>query len=187
MNQKNILHEYHKIVGFDSKNARQLIKKLDYKNDHYLLQCIAQTYLDECRFNNNGTQRLNFDKKKGMLAEKYIMRAYEINPNCPDVLWVFAKVRETTQQFNLAILYYKKIINLGIKNIVYAGCKLELKIAEELINDSKFELYRLYFNLNPVISRKYLSLYKKGLRHGVHTIYKPLAKYLIIPSSTFKL
>ena len=51
--------------------------------------------------------------------------------------------------------------------------------AKEIINDSKFELYRLYHEENPGLSKRYLSMYKSGLKKGVRTIYKPLKKFLL--------
>ena len=39
----------------DSAKARELIKKLNYKDNPYLLQCIAQTYLDESRLEKDDT------------------------------------------------------------------------------------------------------------------------------------
>lgn len=42
INKEKIIDEYRNTVGTDSVKARNLIKKLDYKEDYYLLQCIAQ-------------------------------------------------------------------------------------------------------------------------------------------------
>ena len=45
--RENILDKYYKTVGDDSLKARALIEKLNYKNDPYLLKCLAVTYYDE--------------------------------------------------------------------------------------------------------------------------------------------
>lgn len=61
MDRAEILEKYRNILGEDSVKARRLIQKLDYKNDPILLQHIAQTYLDEARFEADGTP-INFLK-----------------------------------------------------------------------------------------------------------------------------
>lgn len=179
MTKVDILAEYHSIVGVDSVKARSLIKKLAYQEDHYLLQCIAQTYLDESILENDGSMRTKLDERKWRLAEKYIIKAFTINPNCPDVLWVMGKVRKAYGQIDIAIYCFKKIIKLGIKGMVYGKCKMDISFANELLNDSKFELYRLYYYESPSLSKKYLSMYKKGLEKGANTIYMPLEKFLL--------
>lgn len=66
MNRAQILEKYSEIISTDSVKARKLIQKLDYKEDPFLLQHIAQTYLDESRFEEDGTPRefLNWRKLK---------------------------------------------------------------------------------------------------------------------------
>lgn len=174
-----ILQDYYNTVGSDSLMARNLIKKLDYKEDHHYLQCIAQTYLDESIFESDGTLREYWDKRKWRMAERYIIKAHRINPDCADVLWVMGKVRKLNGQTIMAIYCFEKIIQLGLKGIAYSGCKLNVDYAKEMINDSKFELYRLYHNTNPKLSKQYLAKYKKGLEKGATTIYKPLKKFLL--------
>ena len=75
-NRDEIINKYKNTVGTNSLKARNLIKKLEYKNDHYLLQCIAQTYLDESIFNNDDTMREYLDRRKWRIAEKYIIKAF---------------------------------------------------------------------------------------------------------------
>ena len=41
MDREKILDDYRDIVGIDSVRARRLIKKVNYKEDYYLLQCIV--------------------------------------------------------------------------------------------------------------------------------------------------
>jgi hypothetical protein len=83
--KEKILKKYHKVVVDNSAEARSLIKKLNFKNDAYLLQCIAQTYFDESLFNSDGGQRKYFENRKLRLAERFIIRAYEIQEDCIDV------------------------------------------------------------------------------------------------------
>ncbi|MDI9364463.1 MAG: hypothetical protein QM541_05900 [Flavobacterium sp.] len=177
--EEKILFEYYNTVGKDSLKARNLIKKLDYKDDHHLLHCIAQTYLDESRFEDDGTMREYLDMRKWRMAERYIIKAFSINPHCADVLSVMGEVRKLNGQIDIAIYCFEKIIKLGIKGISYAGCKLNVEYAKEMVNDSKFELYRIYYDTNPKLSKQYLVKYKKGLEKGASTIYKPLKKFLL--------
>ena len=176
---EKILQDYHNTVGIDSLKARNFIKKLYYKEDHHLLQCIAQTYLDESLFEEDGTMREYLDKRKWRMAERYIIKAHIINPDCADVLWVMGAIRKSYGQSDIAIYCFEKIIQLGLKGIAYSGCKLNVEYAKEMINDSKFELYRIYHYTNPKLSKQYLSKYKKGLEKGTSTIFKPLKKFLL--------
>jgi len=179
VDRQKIMEEYRRTVGVDSAKARALIKKLPYKDDHYLLQCIAQTYKDESVFEEDGTMRKYVDERKWRMAERYIIKAFDINPICPDVLWVMGSVRKIMEQIDLAVYCFKKIIELGIKGITKEGCELNIEYARELINDSKFELYRIYHGTDTNLSKKYLAQYKHGLIKGANTIYKPLEKFLV--------
>ncbi|HTI90785.1 MAG TPA: hypothetical protein VL727_09355 [Puia sp.] len=179
MNKKEILAEYRSIVGVNSAKARELIKKLSYKEDYYLLQCIAQTYLDESRLDENDNMRLSIDRRKWRMAEKYIIRAFEINSDNADVLYTMAGVRKANDQNDIAIYCFEKIIKLGVGRIAKGEYGRGLDFAKELVNDSRFELYRLYHETNERISKRYLSMYKRGLKLGIKSIYKPLKRFLL--------
>ena len=181
MNKENLLNEYRNTIGTDSAKARELIKKLDYKQDFYLLKCIAQTYLDESRFEDDGYSnlRIYFDRKKWRIAERYIIKAFKLNPDNAEVLYTMGEIRKLNDQLDIAIFCFEKIISLDVKAIANGEYGRGLSFAKELINDSKFELYRLYYEISPSLSKKYLSMYKKGLERGVGTIFKPLKKFLL--------
>jgi hypothetical protein len=173
------LEEYRNTLTKDSAKARALIKKLDYKEDPYLLQYIAQTYLDESRFDENGKQRTELYWRKWRMAEGYIIKAFELDSDCLIVLSTMGSVRRSSGQKDIAIYCYEKIIKLGIKGAKSTKCRLDPDFARELINDSKFDLYRLYYEDDPKLSKKYLAMYKKGLEKRINTIYKPLKKFLL--------
>lgn len=179
MEKEKIIEEYRNIVGVNSAKARGLIKKLPYKKDYYLLQCIAQTYLDESRLDAEDNMRVYLDKRKWRMAERYIINAFKINPDSPDVLYTMAGVRKANDQNEIAIYCFKRIIELGIRRIAHGEYGRGVAFAKELINDSKFELYRLFHETNAGLSKRYLSMYNKGLKQGIHTIYKPLNKFLL--------
>ena len=48
-----------------------------------------------------------------------------------------------------------------------------------LINDARFELYRIYFYSDAKKSAKYLADFKAHLERGVDTIFHPLRKFLL--------
>lgn len=179
MDKKRIMEEYRNILTKDSAKARALIKKLDYKEDPYLLQCIAQTYLDESRFDENGKQRSELYRRKWRMAERYIIKAFELDADCLIVLSTMGSVRRSSGQNDIAIYCYEKIVKLGVKGADSTRCKLDPSFAKELVNDSKFDLYRLYYEVNPKLSKKYLTMYEKGLEKGINTIYKPLKRFLL--------
>jgi len=179
MDREKILEEYRKIITIDSIKARDLIKKLDYKEDAFLLRCIAQTYLDESRFEADGTPREFLNWRKLKMAERYIIKAYTIDPNCSRVVYTMGSVRRSMGQTDVAIYCYDKVIKLGIRGGSSKRCPVDNELAKELINDSKFELYRLYYEDNRKLAEKYLARYKKGLEKGINSIYVPLEQFLL--------
>jgi hypothetical protein len=100
IDRDKMLEKYWSIVGSDSVKARELIKQLDYKEDYYLLRCIAQTYLDESRFEDDGGSRLrpDIDKRKWRMAERFIIKVFSINPGSAEVLYTMGEVRKIWRQ-----------------------------------------------------------------------------------------
>jgi hypothetical protein len=179
-NLDTILGEYRNIVAFDSVAARNLIKKLDYKNNFYLLKCIAQTYLDESRFKDGSSElRPSLNMRKWTLAEKYIIKAFTINDDNAEVLYTMGEIRKINGRKDFAIYCFERIIKLGIKRVANQEYSRGEKFARVLINDARFELYRLYYNINPGASKKNLQSFKRERSKGVDTIFKPLNKFLL--------
>lgn len=174
------LNNYQETVATDSVKARNYIKRLDYKNNFYLLNCIAQTYLDESRFEdlrNKMRKEINF--RKWRMAEKYIIEAFKINSENAEVLYTMGEIRKLNNQNDIAIYCFEKIIETDIETIATGEYGRGISFANELINDSKFELYRLYYETNPNLSEKYLKMYKNGLKKGFNTIFRPINKFLL--------
>jgi tetratricopeptide (TPR) repeat protein len=139
------------------------------------------TYFDESLFDDDGNHRVYFLMRKLKLAEKYITKAYKINDGCLDVLYTLGKVRNGFKQTDLAISCYKKIIKIGSKKLPKEDTCTDRSLVSMQVNDSKFQLYRLYHDKgNLALSRKYLAMYKNGLKKGIETIYKPLDNFLMI-------
>jgi len=178
LDEENIIKEFNAIETENPVRARSLIKKLNYKNDHNLLQCIAMTYLDEAQFDENGEWRYYADSRKLRMAERYILKAFEIKPTCSNVLWILGKVRTAYGQNDAAIYCYQDIIKLGAKRISNSCCKNDLDISLSQVNDSKFELYRLFKNIDTIKSKRYLTQYKNGLEKRIFTLFVPLEKFL---------
>lgn len=179
MNRAEILEKFANVVAENSVKARRLLQKLDYKNDPILLQHIAQTYLDEARFEDDGTPRETLKWSKLQAAERYAIKAFKLSPDCLYVLSTMGSLRRSLAQKDVAIFCFERIIEVGANGGVSNQCEINDEMVNELINDAKFELYRLYHEDNPKLSEKYLTMYKKGLEKGVNTIYKPLKKYLL--------
>ena len=175
-----MLNKYRELVSSDSRKARACIQRLDYKNNSYLLQCIAQTYLDESRFEDGESilrREINF--RKWRMAEKYIINAFSIDSNNAEVLYTMGEIRKLNYQNDIAIYCFDKLIKLGVKKIAKQEYSRGKHFAKELINDAKFELYRLYFYENPQLSAKYFREYKNGLAKGISSIFTPLEKFLL--------
>jgi hypothetical protein len=174
------LQKYYNIVGSNSSKARSLIKRLNYKQDPYLLRCIALTYFDESRLDDNNNPREVFDARKLRLAERYIINAYILNENCIDVLYTLGEIRNAYRQTDLAIYCYKRIVEVGSRAIPRKDKCTDRSLVQIKVNDSRFQLYRLYHDKGEyAMSKRYLSTYKKGLEKGIGTLYKPLEKYLM--------
>jgi len=145
-----------------------------------LLGCIAQTYLDESIFEDGSNDlRKDINFRKWRMAEKYIIRAFKINPDNAENFEIMGNIRKQNDQYDLAIYCFEKIIKIGVNKIAKQEYSRGIKFAKELVNDAKFKLYRLYYLDNPKLSKKYLAMYKKGLEKGITTIYTPLEKFLL--------
>ncbi|WP_204466239.1 hypothetical protein, partial [Bifidobacterium pullorum] len=79
-----------------------------------------------------------------------------------------------------AIYCYRRIIEIGRrKNAKKDVCTNPL-LVPAFVNDSKFQLYRLYHDKADYRrSRFYSTLYKKGLAKGVATLFTPLEDFLM--------
>jgi tetratricopeptide (TPR) repeat protein len=150
-----LLQEYYDIYQKDTTKARSLIKRLDFKNDPFLLSEIALSY---------------FDENKLRLAERYILKAFSLDSLNSNVLWVLGLVKWDYGQIDNAIFCFKEIIRIGTRRFLKSGNKEDLDAALARINDSKFQLYRLLKFTNPPVAKRYLSDYEKGLKKGVFTI-----------------
>ncbi len=178
--KEQTLKKYYNTVGSDSTKARSLIKKLNYKQDPYLLRCVALTYFDEGRLDEVNSPRKYFDVRKLRLAEKYIIKAFILSEDCIDVLYTLGNIRNAFKQTDLSIYCFKRIIEVGSKKIPKKDKCTDRSLVKEKVNDSRFQLYRLYHDKgNYRLSKRYLLMYKNGLKKGIETIYKPLEKYLM--------
>lgn len=175
-----LLNKYREVVATDSVKARACIMQLDYKNNFYLLKCIAQTYLDESRFEKGSNKmRKEINLRKWRMAEKYIIKAFTINDDNAETLYTMGEVRKLGHQKDIAVYCFKRIIKLGVNRIANQEYSRGKSFAKELINDARFELYRLYFASDPKKSTKYLKEFKVNLDNGVGTIFHPLNKFLL--------
>ena len=173
-----IIDEFYEIKESDPSRARELIKKLNYKNDHNLLKKIAMAYLDEAQFDKSGNWRFYPDWRKLRMAERYVVKAFKIRPTCSLVLWILGKVRTAYSQDDVAIYCYQEIIKMGAKKISKSCCKLEYEDALAQVNDSRFQLYRLFYKTDSSKSKKYLAKYMKGLESGIWTKFEPLSAFI---------
>lgn len=184
MDKKNKpLEEYYKYVGSDSQKARKEIEQLNFKKNAYLLSCIALTYKDEGKFFKNGRGRKKIKLDKIEEAKKYIDRAFEINPNCRDVLFTKGEIYNALGETITAIDCYIKILELEEDLSSVSNCSnSDLPFVQMLFNDAKFQLYRLFYDLEDFeMSNKFLEAYKENLEKGINTIYSPLENFVMAP------
>lgn len=176
----NLLKEYQKFVGKSEEKARAAIMKLKYKKDAYLLSCIALTYRDEALFFKNGTLRKKIKEDKMSLAKRYIDKAFDVSPQCRDVLYlkgtIYHKLGERANAFDCFIT----VVELRDQTAEKYNCSGEDEAyIKMLTNDARFELYRMFFDgENYELANELLAEYKQNLKMGVKTIFKPLKKYL---------
>lgn len=161
-----VIKQYHKLISKNPEKARLLLKKLDFKQDHYVLFCIANTYWEEYR---KGASKLR-------LTERYVTMAFNLNPECPFVLWLLGMVKWDYGQIDAAIYCYEDILELGTTGIIKEGCAKDKNVAKAQVNDSKFQLYRLYKDTNPKLAEKYLTQFKNSWNRGVFTLMRSYFK-----------
>jgi len=178
--REKVIRKYRSVVGVDSAAARALVKKLKYKDDPYLLSCIALTYFDESRFKDDGSPRKTYDGRKMRLAERYIVKAYELKDDCIDVLWMMGKVRIGFLQWDLAAYCFERILELGRKRISDNDKCTDRSLVQVKVNDSRFALYDIYYVMGDIPkAKKYLAKFMAGLkRPGMWTLYTPLENFL---------
>jgi tetratricopeptide (TPR) repeat protein len=155
LNNEDILNTYFDIYSENTKEARLLLKKLNYKNDSFLLSSIANSYFKEARLR---------------LAERYVLKAFSLDYLNPKVLWVLGLVKWDYGQIDNAIFCFKEIIRIGTRRVSKTGYNETIDIALARINDSKFQLFRLLKDTNPPVAKRYLKDYEKGLKKGIFTI-----------------
>ncbi|HEY5592367.1 MAG TPA: hypothetical protein VIK55_15295 [Paludibacter sp.] len=155
LNKDKILDEYFNIYFEDTTKARELIKKLDYKNDPNLLSEIATSY---------------FDENKLRLAERYAFKAIVLDYLNPKTLWILGLIKWDYGQIDNAIFSFQEIIRIGKRRIEKTGYGEDEEVALARINDSKFQLYRLLKDTKPAVAKRYLREYEKGLEKGYLTL-----------------
>src|ERR1035437_2317932 len=143
LNKDKILDEYYNIYFENTTKARELIRKLDYKNDPNLLSAIATSY---------------FDENKLRLAERYAFKAIVLDYLNPKTLWILGLVKWDYGQIDNAIFNFQEIIRIGKRRIEKTGYGEDEEVALARINDSKFQLYRLRSEVHTseLQSRQYL-------------------------------
>jgi hypothetical protein len=155
LDKDKILEEYHNIYFEDTSKARSLLKKLEYKNDPDLLSSIATSY---------------FDENKLRLAERYALKAFDLDYLNPRTLWILGLVKWDYGQIENAIFCFEEIIRIGTRRIRKTGHNETIEVALSRINDSKFQLYRLLKDTSLAVANRYLKKYEKGLRNGCFTL-----------------
>ena len=155
LTKEDVVNQYYDIYFQDTTKARNLIKKLDYKNDPNLLSSIATSY---------------FDDNKLRLAERFAINAYKLDSLNPKVLWILALVKWDYGQLDSAIFSFQEIIRIGTRRVDKTGYGENMEVALSRINDSKFQLYRLLKEVKPAVAKRYLREYEKGIKNGLFTL-----------------
>lgn len=179
MDKEIILQKFYDTVAFDSEKARAYIMKLEYSQDAYLLSQIALTYRDKAMFFKNGRIRKRYIERKLISAKRYIDRAFKLQPNCKNVLYLKGTIYSALGERFTAIDCYAKIIEDGVRLDTDYNCSdSDKSYVEMIINDSHLQLYRLFKSTNIKLANKLLKEYKKHLKKGVQTIYIPIENFL---------
>lgn len=179
--KNTLLQEYHNHVGSDSAKARAAVLKMPYKKDAYLLCCIALTYRDEGMFFKNGKARKRIGVDNMNLAKQYIDKAFKLSPLCRDVLFIKGTIYNALGDPYEAIDCFLAILKSEEDDSPTFNCSgSDEPYIQMLTNDARFQLYRLFHDIGESkISDNFLYKYKKGLKRGINTIYKPLKNYLV--------
>jgi len=116
--KQQIIQEYYDIYFENTTKARNLIKKLEYKNDSNLLAEIATSY---------------FDERKLRLAERFAIKAFELDSLNPSVLWILGLVKWDYGQLDSAIFSFQEIIRIiRVNNMSCWRCSFYLKIESNM-------------------------------------------------------
>jgi hypothetical protein len=115
------------------------------------------------------------------VIDKFVDKGFKINQNCRDLLYTKGIIYNALGDTFTTIDCYLAILKLEERtDSVYNCSNSDLPFVQILLNDAKFQLYRLFYDLEDFeMSDKFLEDYKKHLVNGVSTIYKPLANFLM--------
>lgn len=143
----------------DWNKARQIILK-ELKKDpenHWLLTRLSTSYYEEH----------NYEK-----ALDASLKAIEIKPNCPLVLWDLASALDMLSREIEAIRIWKNLLRRGDSKIAYDECGEGKKWAESLLNDCRYRIANSYQRINQTaLSRRYILLHLEHRKSGLPSLY----------------
>lgn len=94
-------------------------------SDHWLLDRLSETYYNEGKLR---------------LALMAIQRAYELNPECPLVLWDHANTLEAIGSLEASIWFYRHLMQKGLGVVACGECGEGLEWAESLLADTAYRM-----------------------------------------------
>jgi tetratricopeptide (TPR) repeat protein len=114
----------------DYTGARALLQaRLDAEPDsHWVLTRLGTTYYEERRYED---------------ALRFALRAHELAPKCPLVLWDLAGTREMLDHDDEALRLYDRLIERGVEQIATDECGEGRAWARGLVADAHYRRARI--------------------------------------------
>ena len=111
-------------------------------------------------------------KRKYRLALKTIEKAYRKEPSNSELLWVYGRCLEETNNDRKAIAVYKKILKKGALRIQNEPCRHSKKWADNLLNDCRIAIGLCYaVCLQDKLAMRWITLHLKYRKPGMESIY----------------
>lgn len=141
------------------QKARRLIVRELAKDpqNHWLLTRLSTTYYEEYKYEE---------------ALDASLKAMEIKPHCPLVLWDLATTLDMISREEESIHILKKLLRRGVLKIAYDECGEGRRWSESLLNDCRFRIANSYRRLNQMeLSKKFILLHLRHRKPGLPSLY----------------
>ncbi len=149
---------------FDSQNWDGAIKILKKEIKKYPDEYFLYTSLSKAFYNLK-------IKNKALEAS---LKAIELEPNDPLVIYDYACILTYLEKYEEAIIEFNKIIEKGIEGILNSGFGENIKWTKSIINDSRLRIAICYINIGNNI--KSIELITEHLNNRQRGLYSDFSK-----------
>ena len=129
----------------------------EYPEEYFLYSRISLTYYEE----------KNYEK-----ALEYSKIAYSMQPNDPIIQWDYAGALSMTNEEELAIKMWQKIIDKSLNELAFNEFGEGIRAAKSLYNDTLYRIGYCYFSLNNFdLAIQFIQKHINNRQRGIPSLY----------------